>query len=231
MDLKKYLPGTLLKIFTRYNIVVLISILILSAGVMLTESDNTEEFEFTRWPYMEENIQNYTFFDPRTYIDSYYRTVALIDIFRDIVEHSEMGYFTALRLSGAIVTQCEKFNIDPNLVFAIIRVESSFRPQAVSERGAVGLMQLLPSTAEYVSDLYGYRYKDEKSLLDPVTNVKIGIAYFSYLHSNLGHLNYALWAYNYGPTSHQVIADRNPDFTPYYVKQVMTSWRNFRNDE
>jgi len=178
-------------------------------------------------PYDSSTTYINSYLNPYIYINSYYRLSAEVRIFKKIIDNSELNYFTAMRLTSTILTQCEKYNIDPDLVFAIINVESTFDSHSVSDKGAVGLMQLLPSTARYISEQYGYSYKDKGSLYDPVTNVRIGIAYFSYLYRKLGYLHYALWAYNYGPRRQSIILNRNPEFTPNYVKQVLTNWQYF----
>ena len=63
--------------------------------------------------------------------------------------------------------------VSPFLIASIIRVESNFQKDAVSPKGAKGLMQLMPSTAEYVAGLKGVEY-DEQSLTDPAFNVALG---------------------------------------------------------
>lgn len=64
-----------------------------------------------------------------------------------------------------IRTLANKYRIDPKLVHSIIRAESDYNPQAVSSKGAVGLMQLMPSTAK----AYGV-----KDLYDPIENIEGG---------------------------------------------------------
>lgn len=223
MDPGKFIPESFRSRINRFNIAVFLTILFIIASLFYATSSRKGSTDVTSWP----NIYAFNYLNPYNYINPYYRFTNGMRILNHITKHSELNYFTALRLSSAIVAQCEKFNVDPNLVFAIISVESTFKPDSVSDRGAVGLMQIMPSTAEYLSEEYGYSFSDEKSLLDPVTNVKLGIAYLDYLYERLGYIHYALWAYNYGPEQHRVVAARSPDFSPHYVKKVLKSWKYF----
>ena len=95
------------------------------------------------------------------------------------------------------------YNIDDALIHAIMRQESRFDPMAESRSGAKGLMQLMPTTASYVSGNKEYRNKQyEHKLLDPETNLEIGQKYLSDLLKMRqvdGDLFSLLVAYNAGP--------------------------------
>jgi soluble lytic murein transglycosylase-like protein len=104
--------------------------------------------------------------------------------------------------------------LDPELLAAIIGQESSFRPCAVSSKGAVGLMQLMPATIEE------YRVGDP---FDPIQNVESGARYLrSLLDRYGGDLAMALAAYNAGPAEVDS-AKGIPDFpeTLRYVSELM----------
>ncbi|MDH3403488.1 MAG: lytic transglycosylase domain-containing protein [Acidobacteriota bacterium] len=116
---------------------------------------------------------------------------------------------------GALIAaKAERYGVDPLLLAAMIRAESSFDPDAVSIVGAVGLMQIMPDTAELYS---------EGDPLDPVVNVDIGTRYIRALLRQFdGDLPLALAAYNAGPGNvlkHQGV----PPFreTRTYVDRVM----------
>lgn len=112
----------------------------------------------------------------------------------------------------------QKHNVDGLLVAAIVEAESRFSPGAVSPRGAVGLMQLLPSTG----GLYG-----SPDLLDPSTNLEVGTRYLSWLLREFdGDLERALAAYNAGPA----VVARYGGVPPYretrrYVRKVLALYR------
>jgi len=90
------------------------------------------------------------------------------------------------------------YEIPPELLAAVIRTESNFNPQAVSSAGAVGLMQLLPSTAEEIALRMGEEYNLD-AIAELETNIKYGAFYLSYLYRVLGNdWNNACAAYNGG---------------------------------
>lgn len=73
--------------------------------------------------------------------------------------------------------------VDSNLVYAIMRAESLFRPQIVSPAGAIGLMQLMPSTAERISKTLGEGKFQTQSLYNPPKNIEYGIEYLKMLNN------------------------------------------------
>jgi len=86
----------------------------------------------------------------------------------------------------------QRHGLDPLLVAAVVETESHFRPDAVSHRGAVGLMQVLPSTAAL----------EPEALADPTLNLEHGARYLRYLIDRYeGDLELALAAYNAGPAN------------------------------
>ena len=104
-------------------------------------------------------------------------------------------------LSAAIVAEAEAFGFAPSLVTAVIEVESGFDPFAVSRVGAMGLMQVLPSTGQALAAELGIDWHGSRTLFDPVANVRIGIAYLAKMRDRFEHLPTALAAYNYGPSA------------------------------
>ena len=88
--------------------------------------------------------------------------------------------------------------MDPALVAAIIEVESHFDPHAVSRVGAVGLMQIMPSTGEWIADRLGVEPYVEDDLCDPAVNLRFGCYYLSYLASTFDDLWQIIAAYNAG---------------------------------
>lgn len=105
-------------------------------------------------------------------------------------------------LAGIIVKQARMRNIDPILVVAQIQVESNFRNHALSNKGAKGLMQLLPDTAKYIQKKTNVHVNDINNLYDPETNIALGTAYMHYLLKKTnGNMEYALIAYNMGPSN------------------------------
>lgn len=92
-----------------------------------------------------------------------------------------------------------KYNISDELVYGVIRAESKFIADAVSEKGAVGLMQIMESTGDWAAEKIGL---EDVNLFDPDTNIEIGCFYLSYLLDKYnGNENCAIAAYNAGQTN------------------------------
>ena len=98
-----------------------------------------------------------------------------------------------------VTAECEKYGTDPLLVMALIKSESNFDEKITSKKGAVGLMQITPETAEWCANKMELDDYDESALYEPETNIKIGVWYINYLteHFN-GNTTSAIAAYNAG---------------------------------
>lgn len=123
-------------------------------------------------------------------------------------------------LSDIIRKEAHKNQLDPNLVKSIIRAESDFKPKAVSPKGAIGLMQLMPGTAELLG---------VEDPFDPEENIAGGTKFFGDLMKRFGDTNLALAAYNAGPGA----VEKYDGIPPYketkdYVKKVNRFWKNDR---
>ncbi len=91
-----------------------------------------------------------------------------------------------------------EYQVDPYLVMAIIKVESGFRPEAVSPKNARGLMQISERTGKWgAEELSLTDYSNEK-LFEPETNIRIGCWYLSVLYREFGETELVLAAYNGG---------------------------------
>jgi hypothetical protein len=104
--------------------------------------------------------------------------------------------FERRMLARTIVVEAAGAQIDPLLVLALIEVESSFDPAALSERGAMGLMQLREPTLRRELERAGL---DPVYPFDPVSNVRAGVRYLRRLLDAFGREEVALMAYNAGP--------------------------------
>ncbi len=100
---------------------------------------------------------------------------------------------------AAIAENARAQRLDPYLVAAVINVESGFRADAVSDAGAVGLMQLLPATAAEVAHDAGLAERvTAETLVRPGTNLRVGTRYLRGLIDQYGETGVALAAYNAG---------------------------------
>jgi len=108
----------------------------------------------------------------------------------------------ARRLAKAIMDESIKYAFDPIFIMAVIAHESVFNPETKGRFGEIGLMQLRPNTAEWIAKKYDISFYGEKSLYDPVVNVKFGAAYLDYLRDRFSYQSRLyLAAYNMGITN------------------------------
>lgn len=108
-----------------------------------------------------------------------------------------------------IAAAAEKYDLPESLIKALIRTESSFRPDAVSSAGAMGLMQLMPKTAE----VYGVT-----DAFDPEQNIFAGSRYIRFQLDRFGDVRLALAAYNTGPSRIRNLKIENPDDPEQYER-------------
>lgn len=100
----------------------------------------------------------------------------------------------------AVEQSAEKYGLDPHFVYAVIKAESGFDSQAVSPKGACGLMQITPETAEWIFEKMGAEQKSDIFL--PEVNIELGSWYLEYLGEEFGGDRVAvLAAYNAGPAN------------------------------
>ena len=140
----------------------------------------------------------------------------------------------------------ERYGIDPNLVFAVMRVESVYNPRIVSYAGAIGLLQIMPRTGRLIAHSMGLSDWTTDRLLDPATNIEMAAWYLASLLRRFdGRLPLAIAAYNGGP--HNVrrwmrdhsasmpidaFVERIPfDQTHRYVRRVLTHYEAYRAQE
>ena len=103
------------------------------------------------------------------------------------------------RLAAAITEEAQLAGYDPLLVLALIEVESHFKLDAVSEKGAMGLMQIRPQTLEYLARRANLKLPLQEIQEDPALCVRLGVRYLRDLHERFGDFDLALMAYNAGP--------------------------------
>lgn len=140
-----------------------------------------------------------------------------------------------------VVPEAKYYKIEPNFVYSIMREESLFDVKAKSYVGAMGLMQLMPTTAAAENKKSRYRY-NPLNLTDAKQNINIGISHLSWLFQNQNASNYALvaasynagsgrgnrWKKEYG-TNNMYRTARFIDIeeTEFYVERVMKSYEYY----
>jgi soluble lytic murein transglycosylase-like protein len=114
---------------------------------------------------------------------------------RLLAEYRSRGYPVTPKLATQISEAAVEYGIEPAVAFGLVRAESSFRNQATSRVGAIGLTQLMPRTAAWMEPGV-----TRTQLRDPETNLRIGFKYLAYLMEKYdGDEKLALLAYNRGP--------------------------------
>ena len=122
-----------------------------------------------------------------------------------------------------IMRVAHRHQVDPAMVKAIIMAESSFNPKAISSRGAVGLMQLMPNTAKSLGVIDAF---------DPENNINAGVLYFKKLLKEFrGDVKLALAAYNAGSRKVREYQGIPPyKTTQTYIKKVFEYYRQYKNE-
>lgn len=90
------------------------------------------------------------------------------------------------------------YGVDPFLVIAVIRAESNFIPQSESHKGAQGLMQLMPDTADWIARTMGDKSFSQEELKDPEKNIQYGTWYLASLQKEFKNTTLTVAAYNGG---------------------------------
>jgi soluble lytic murein transglycosylase-like protein len=129
-----------------------------------------------------------------------------------------------LPFSAAVRDAASRYSVDPALVHAVIFAESAYNPQALSDKGAIGLMQVMPDTGAR----YGVK---EHDLRNPTRNVQAGTRYLADLLQLFeGDVELALAGYNAGEGAVLRFGRRIPPFpeTKAYVPRVLEQWRRLR---
>lgn len=105
-------------------------------------------------------------------------------------------------LAQAIIDESLKYGFDPIFLMSVIQGESSFRPNMIGGVGEIGLMQIRPETGKWIAEKFDMKWKGTQSLHDPVTNVRIGAAFLSFLRDRFdSHAQLYLAAYNMGQSN------------------------------
>ncbi len=122
--------------------------------------------------------------------------LAIIFIFKSII-----NYIFPIKYESILEKYIQKYDLEKELVFAVINTESRFDKNAVSNKGAIGIMQIMPDTGQWLSEKMGFEEFKPSDLYNIEKNVDIGCFYLSYLIDKFKDEKLALCAYNAGATN------------------------------
>lgn len=132
-------------------------------------------------------------------------------------------------VAKTIIDEASKHSLDPYFVMAVISGESSFNPLAIGPVGEIGLMQIRPSTGEWMANIIKSSWKGDKTLKNPVENIKLGVAYLSWLRTKFqGHGQLYLAAYNMGAKSVKKAVSKNvypKDYPIHVMKRYIAFYK------
>jgi hypothetical protein len=144
----------------------------------------------------------------------------------------DLGLTLRQQLAQAISEEARRAGYDPLLILAVIDVESDFEEDAVSSKGAKGLMQIRPSTLYFLAQKEGLKLSREEVAADPALCVRLGIRYLKSLEDRFGDLEMALMAYNAGPSRiRQAVRGNELEYFRRYPRMVLRDFERFKEGE
>jgi soluble lytic murein transglycosylase len=136
---------------------------------------------------------------------------------------------TIYEISKTIYEESTKYNFNPLLITALVKVESNFEPKTISDSYAYGLCQVRRFIAPELAGNIGIKWDGaEKTLLDPINNIKIGVYYLSILNRDFNDLKTAIIAYNQGPYKVQEQSTNNQELNQEYINKVLDYYAELR---
>lgn len=156
----------------------------------------------------------------------YYITKAVKDISKN---NSTLDSKSIYEISKTIYEESIRYNFNPLLITAIIKTESNYEPTAVSDSYAYGLCQVRRFIAPELAENIDIKWDGaEKTLFDPIKNIKIGVYYLSMLNRDFNDLKTAVIAYNQGPYAVQEQLTNNQELSDNYLNKVLDYYANLR---
>jgi len=134
---------------------------------------------------------------------------------------------TLKRMATTVYEESQLYELDYRLILAVMKVESNFRNEAVSNRGARGLMQIKPALAKYIAKDAGVSWRDNNCLSEPEKNIKLGVYHLSQLMDDFKDMAVALHAYNTGPAKVKgKLFQENSEPKNKFARRVLSEYRN-----
>ena len=143
--------------------------------------------------------------------------------------NTELDSETIYEIAKTVYEEALKYNFNPLLITALIKVESNFDVKAISDSYAYGLCQVRRFIAPELSENIGIEWDGaEKTLFDPIKNIKIGVYYLSMLNRDFNNLRTAVISYNQGPYYVQEIISSNLELSQIYANKVFDYYNELR---
>jgi len=140
-------------------------------------------------------------------------------------KHVDMKEDKLKAIVNIVCDEARQRDLDYRLALAVIKDESNFKQDAVSEKGAEGLFQIMPSLARYIAKDAGVKCNGTQCLREPDNNIKLGVYHLSKLVGDFENLPTALHAYNVG-TDKAKARDPNADEPKTeFTKRVLTEYK------
>lgn len=131
---------------------------------------------------------------------------------------------TVDHIAASVHAASIKFQLPSEMILAVIRIESAFDVNALSNKGAVGLMQILPSTAQEIAHELRMDWRGEDLLRDPSANIQMGAYYLTKMIGQFNDLAVALTAYNHGPGRIADMTAAKADLPMDYAEKVLSHY-------
>ncbi|MBD3384957.1 transglycosylase SLT domain-containing protein [candidate division KSB1 bacterium] len=200
------------------------------AGVVYFDKTHSTLTDIEEKVYLSEKINSID----STRISSIERIVQIISKY-----NPEMEAGLKQDIANEIYLMSQKYtNLNINFICATITHESarSWKPQVISNAGAMGLMQVMPTTGAFLAAEEGISFTSKEILYDPIINIRLGCRYLSQLVAMYEH-DGGLAAYNGGPYRAEMWIESNKNYnilfaeTRDYVPAVLELYQQFRSEQ
>lgn len=143
-------------------------------------------------------------------ISKFEAKVQFIDSYLPVVSEYTGSQITAKRILAAVYENSLQYDLSPELILSVMKVESEFNPRAYSNAGAIGLMQVMPVTGMYVGRNLGLWLNNEDDLFNIEKNIQIGVVFLKECIERLGEERGLGYYY----------AGRNTQYYRRYTKKI-----------
>lgn len=183
--------------------------LLILLGIPQSRAASIVEFEVVRLAHAKELLGKY--YDKSIVKIASEKASEVRQFIEQVTERALKGKFKEQykEIAKTIIEESSRYKFDPVFLLAVIENESNFNPQAIGPHGEIGLMQIRPATARWITEKFRLPWKDKKQLRDPIINIRIGAAYLSFLREQFGSDGRLyLAAYNMGAKNVRSALDR-----------------------